>query len=162
MLEWWMWLVRQIQGYPDWKIMGTDLGGGWVKLMFCYEGLCWSYLCFVNRGLLKECQTPSGSTDWCWERPVHKHRSYRLVILTCKGNIKNIQIFTRVDTQELNHALSTCFCVALSKEFPCWAYSSPVGVCVCVSVKSTRYCHTQGSKMIKYQEATGQVRWEEM
>lgn len=54
-------------------------------------------------------------------------------------HIKNIHIFTHVDTYEPNDIASMYFCVALSKEFLCWAYSSPVNanpMCACVLIMS--------------------------
>ncbi len=65
-----------------------------------------------------------------------------------------------------NHTASMYFCVVVSKESPCWAYSSLVNantVCACVLIMSWSQRRVLSHRgIVSDQEATGQVRWEQI
>lgn len=153
---------------------GTGPGYGDFELVFLCNSSCWNYLFCGSKSLLKGApHSLRNKWDQCCKGLTQKHRRYRLLILTHKRHhIKHIRSHTliRTGTQHpvvlSNHTASMYFCVVVSKECPCWAYSSLVNanpVCACVLILSwsqQQVLSHRGIVMIK--KLWVKVRWEKI
>ena len=146
------------------------------ELVFLYNGSCWSYLFYVSRGLLKVHPAPSGSSEIGCAGLTQKNTEdtgfwfshTKAPYQTHAHTHTHTHTLAHADTQHpvalSNHTARTYFCVVVSKESPCWAYSSPVNanpVCACVLIMiwSQRWVLSHRGK-VSDQEGTGRVRWE--